>query len=77
MTDRVIGAGGDQLVVLLDGDGAAAVSAEVHSRPDGKQKAGDGSGSTQPKGPKTNWPEREVKPVQRDARGREEGQWLP
>src|SRR5271156_2772860 len=42
VTDYGIGTGGDQLVALLNSDGAAPVSAEVPARPDGKQKAGDG-----------------------------------
>ena len=39
---------GDQLVALLNGDGAAAVAAEVLARPDGEEKAGDGDGGSQP-----------------------------
>jgi len=72
VTDHGIGTGGDQLVALLNGDGAAPVSAEVRARPDGEQQAGDGDGSSQPKGPKANRLELEVKPGQRDASCREE-----
>ena len=36
VTNHSIGTGGDQLVVLLNGDGAAPVSAKVHARPDGE-----------------------------------------
>ena len=72
VTDHGIGTGSDQLVALLNGDGAAPVSAEVLARPDGEQKAGDGNGSSQPEGPKANRPELEVKPGQRDASCREE-----
>lgn len=59
-------------MALLNGHGVAPVPAQVLARPDGKQKAGDGDGSSQPEGPKTNWPELEVKPGQRDASCREE-----
>ena len=72
VTDHGIGAGGDQLVALLNGDGAAPVAAEVLARPDGEEKAGDGDGSSQPEGPKASRPELEVKPGQRDASCREE-----
>jgi hypothetical protein len=41
VTDHCIGPGGDQLVTLLNRDGAAPVAAEVLSRPDGEEKAGD------------------------------------
>jgi hypothetical protein len=54
VTDHGIGTGGDQLVALLNADGAAPVAAEVLARPDGEQKAGDGDGSSQPEGPKAN-----------------------
>src|ERR1700732_1555165 len=67
VTDHGIGTSGDQLVALLNGDGAAPVSAEVLARPYGEQKAGDGDCSSQPEGPKANLPELEVKPGQRDA----------
>jgi len=56
VTDHGIGTGGDQLVVLLNSDGAAPVSAEVHARPDGEQKAGVGDGSSHPEGPKASHP---------------------
>src|SRR5271155_474469 len=72
VTDHGIGTGGDQLVALLNGDGAAPVPAEVHARPDGEEKAGDGDGSSQPERPKASRPELEVKPAQRDASCREE-----
>jgi hypothetical protein len=72
VTDHGIGTGGDQLVALLNGDGAAPVSAEVLARRDSEEKAGDGDGSSQPEGPKANRPELEVKPSQRDASCREE-----
>ena len=71
VTDHGIRTGGDQLVVLLDGDGAAPVSAEVLARPDREEKAGDGDGSSQPEGPKAGRPKLKVKPGQRDARNRE------
>src|SRR5271170_4815068 len=72
VTDYGIGTGGDQLVALLNGDGAAPVAAEVHARPDGEEKAGDGDGGSQPEGPITLRPELEVKPGQRDANWQEE-----
>src|SRR5580700_2050830 len=56
VTDHGIGTGGDQLVALLNRDGAAPVSAEVLARPNSERKAGDGDGSSQPEGPKANWP---------------------
>jgi hypothetical protein len=34
--------GDDQLVILLNGDGAASVAAEMLTRPDGEEKAADG-----------------------------------
>ena len=40
VTDHGIGTGGDQLVVLLYGDRAAPVAAEMLARPDGEKKAG-------------------------------------
>jgi hypothetical protein len=41
VTDHGIGTGGNQLVPLLNGDGAASVSAEVLTRPDrDEEKAG-------------------------------------
>src|SRR5271163_4314449 len=61
VTDHGIGTGGDQLVALLNGDGAAPVAAEVLARPDEKN-AGDGEGGSQPEGPKTRRPERKVEP---------------
>src|SRR5215471_3019697 len=46
VTDESIGAGGNQLVVLLNGYGVAPIPAEVLARPDGEEKAADGhSGS--------------------------------
>ena len=72
VTDQGIGTGGDQLVALLNGDGAAPVSAEVLARPDSEEKAGDGDGSPQPEGPKANRPELEVKQWQRNASGRKQ-----
>src|SRR5580698_709788 len=72
VTDHGIGTGGDQLMVLLDGDGAAPVCSEVHARPYGEEKAGDGNGCPHPEGPKARRPELEVKPGQRDAGYREE-----
>ena len=72
VTDHGIGTGGDQLVALLNGDGAAPVAAEVLACPDGEQKAGDGDGSSQPEGQKANGPELEIKQVQRDVSWREE-----
>jgi len=72
VADHGIGTGGDQLMALLNGDGAAPIAAEVLARPDSEEKAGDGDGSSQPKGPKAIRPELEVKPSQRDASCREE-----
>ena len=72
VTDHGIGAGGNQLVALLNGYGAAPVAAEVLARPDGEEKAGDGKSSSNPKGPDARGPELEVKPAQRDASCREE-----
>ena len=71
VTDHGIGTGGDQLVALLNGDGAAPVAAEVLARPDGEEKAGDGDGGSQPEWPITLRPELDIKPGQRDARYRE------
>ena len=67
VTDHGIGPGGDQLVSLLDRDFAAPVAAQVLSRPDGEQKAGDHDGSSQPKGPKPARPGLKIEPAQRDA----------
>src|SRR5580704_7801789 len=72
VTDQAIGAGGNQLVALLNGHGAAPVAGEVLARPDGEEKADDGDSSSNPKGPNASRPELEVEPVQRDARCREE-----
>ncbi|SPE26333.1 hypothetical protein SBA5_540091 [Candidatus Sulfotelmatomonas gaucii] len=72
MTDHGIGTAGDQLMALLNGDGAAPVAAEMHARPDGKQQAGNGDGSSQPEWPEAIRPEREVKPGQRDVNWQEE-----
>jgi hypothetical protein len=58
VTDHSIGTGGDQLVALLNGDGAAPVASEVPASPDFEQKAGDGEGCSQPEGPKANRPRR-------------------
>jgi hypothetical protein len=63
---------GDQLVALLNGDGATPVAAEVLACPDGEEKAGDGEGGSQPEWPITSRPELDVEPVQRDARYREQ-----
>src|SRR5271170_6310244 len=71
VTDHGIGTGGDQLVALLNGDGAAPVAAEVLAGPDSEEKAGDGEGGSQPEWPITGRPELDVKPGQRDARYRE------
>src|SRR5579872_4311664 len=69
--DRVahhgIGTGGDQLVALLNSDGAAPVSAEVLPGPNREQNACKGESGSQPKGPKTLRPHRKVKPGQGDA----------
>jgi hypothetical protein len=67
VADHCIGAGGDQLVSLLNRDGAAPVAAQVLSRPDGEEKAGDHDGSSQPEGPKPSRPELKIEPGQRDA----------
>jgi hypothetical protein len=72
VADHGVGAGSDQLVALLNGDGAAPVPAEVLARPDGEQKARDSDGSSQPEGPKASRPELEVKPEERDASCRAE-----
>ena len=64
--------GGDQLVILLNCDGAAPIAAEVLTRPDGEEKAADGEGSSHPEGPESSAPERPVKPGQRDPGCREE-----
>ena len=53
-----IGAGGDQFVTLLDGDGAAPIAAEVLTRPDGEQKTTNVEERSQPEGPKCRPPER-------------------
>jgi hypothetical protein len=72
VTDHCIGPRGDQLVALLNRDGAAPVAAEVHSRPDGEEKAGDRDGSSQPEGPKPSRPGLKIEPAQRDASCREQ-----
>src|SRR6516164_4014036 len=72
VTDHCIGPGSDQLVALLNRDGAAPVAAEVLSRPDGEEKAGDHDGSSQPEGPKPSRPGLKIEPAQRDARCREQ-----
>src|SRR6202021_485876 len=72
VTGEGVGTGGDQLVVLLDGDGAAPVAAEIQARPDGEQKAGDRDRCSQPEGPKARPPELEVEPGRGDARDRGE-----
>src|SRR5215475_11780530 len=46
VTDHCIGPGGDQLVALLNRDGAAPVAAQVLSPPAGEEKAGDYAGSS-------------------------------
>jgi hypothetical protein len=72
VTDQGIGAGGNQLVALLNGYRAAPVASELLARPDGEQKAGDGDGSSNRKGPDARRPELPVEPGQRDAICREE-----
>jgi len=67
VTDQGIGAGGNQLVALLNGYGAAPVPAEVLARPDGEEKTDDGKNSSNPKRPDTRRPELAVEPGQRDA----------
>src|SRR5262249_1201165 len=52
-----IGASGNQLVVLLNGYGAAPVPAEVLARPDGEEKAANGNSGSNPKGPEARRPE--------------------
>ena len=52
VTDHGIRTGGDQFVVLLNGDGAAPVSAEVLARPDGEQKTGIVTAAPSQKGQK-------------------------
>ena len=59
-------------MALLNRDGAAPVAAEVLSRPDGEDKAGDHDGSSQPEGPKPGRPGLKIEPAQRDASCREE-----
>ena len=59
-------------MALLNRDGAAPVAAEVVSRPDGEEKAGDHDGSSQPEGPKPSRPGLKIKPAQRDASCREQ-----
>lgn len=46
VTDHGIRTGGDRLVALLNGDGAAPVAAEILARPDGEKNAGDGEGGS-------------------------------
>src|ERR1700722_2387961 len=62
VTNHGIGAGSDELVALLNGDGAAPVPAQVCARPDGEQKASDRDDSSQPERQIANWPELKVKP---------------
>ena len=45
-----VGAGGNQLVALLNGDRAAPVAAEVMARPDGEENADDGNCSSNQNG---------------------------
>src|SRR5215472_17437585 len=71
VTDQGIGAGGNQLVALLNGYGAAPVPAEVLARPDGEEKTDDGKNSSNPKRPDARRPELAVEPGQRDASCRE------
>jgi hypothetical protein len=68
VTHHGIGTCGDQLVALLNGDGAAPVAAEVLACPDGEEKTEDGEGGSQPEWPITSRPELDVKPGQWDAR---------
>src|SRR5262249_16473438 len=67
VTDHCVGSGGDQFVALLNRDGAAPVAAQVLSRPNGEEKAGDQDGSSQPEGPKPSRPELKIGPAERDA----------
>src|SRR6202035_4729843 len=67
-----IRAGGNELVALLNGYGAAPVSAEVPACPNGEEKANDGNSSSNPKGPDARRPKLAVEPRQRDASCREE-----
>jgi hypothetical protein len=62
VTHHGIGTCGDQLVALVNGDGAAPVAAEVLACPDGEEKAGDGDGGSQPEWPIASRPELDVKP---------------
>src|SRR4029077_16677479 len=66
-TDHGIWACGNQLVALLNVYGAAPVAGEVLARPHGEEKADDGNGSSNPKGPDARRPELAVEPGQRDA----------
>ena len=59
-------------MALLNRDGAAPVAAQVLSRPDGEEKAGDRDGSSQPEGPKPSRPRLKIEPAQRDASCREQ-----
>src|SRR5215469_16443409 len=71
VTDHCVGPAGDQLVALLNRDGAAPVAAKVLSRPNGEEKAGDHEKSSQPEGPKPGRPELKIEPAQRNASCRE------
>ena len=72
VTDLGIWPGADQLVSLLDCDGAAPIAAQVLSRPDREKKAGDHDGSSQPERPKPNRPDLKIEPAQRNAYRREQ-----
>src|SRR5580704_6409611 len=72
VTDQGIGAGGNQLVALLNSYGVAPVAAEVMACPDGEEKADDGNSSSNPKRPDARRPELAVEPRQRDASCRQE-----
>src|SRR5215469_2274603 len=67
VTDESVRAGGNQLVVLLNGYRVAPVPAEVLARPDGEEKAADGHSGPNHKGRETRRPELAVQPRQRDA----------
>src|SRR5215472_10713553 len=57
VTDHGIGAGRNQLVVLLNGDRAAPVAGKVLPRPYCEEKAGNGNCSSNAKRPEARRPE--------------------
>jgi hypothetical protein len=51
VADQGVGAGGDEFVVVFEGNGLAPVFAEIATRPDGEKKTCSADGGAQPEGP--------------------------